>query len=59
MLQRFAAIEGRADEDPQVRLHPILADVLVEGARPQRRLIGAVEQIGVRIEQPAPRGRVG
>ena len=36
-----------------------LADVIVKGARPQGRLIGAIEQIGIRIEQPGVRLRVG
>ena len=51
VVERLAARQGRLNEDPEVGLHLLLADVLFERARPQPEVDAAVVHLQERIEQ--------
>ena len=53
MVGDAAAAAGRLEDQPELLAHAVLADDLVEGARPQRRLDGALVALGLRRGQRA------
>ena len=59
VIERLVALEGRLDEDPEVGLHRLLADVLVESTRPQPQVDAAVIHLPARIEETIGRRSAG
>jgi len=51
MVGGLVSTPGGAEHDLEVLLEARLADEVGEAARPQRRLLGALDRVGGRLEQ--------